>query len=607
MANNKLITYLCEKPSQAADVAKFLGLSPTDKRKNHFINEKLGIAVIHAVGHLFELEEPQVFVPELSKNWALSKLPVFPKNHQVVIKKGMEPLFNTIKGILKKSHTVVIATDADNEGELIARDIIAKTGFQGVVKRALYHATDDKSLRKAFDNLLDGKKTEKMALEADIRRRLDWIIGMNLTMAMTTVLKTNKELSKGAFPVGRVITAVGLIVYELEQRIKNFKPIKFYNVDAMCATENGEKFKARLKVPAQYCDEDGRCISAKAATSFANQLKGKTLSVASVKSEEKRETPPLPHDLSSLQIAVDKFGIDADETLQLLQGLYDKPNSVVTYPRTDCRYLPTGMLGDVKATIKHLNNLSEIKRLDFDMDRVPKSFNDKKVEIHHGIIPTLRAATLSRLTEKQLVVYLSIAIRFVMQFMNDYRYFSQQVVVQLGGVSLEAKAIQIIDRGWRSANVFEGGDKVTSGDEISVAEGDQVKVIDATVIDGITKAPSRLSTAKLVAAMEKPARYVTDEKIKALLKEGDGIGTPATRSDVIKRALMKNIIMKKGKFVAPAKLFEKHAGKFIKMNPGFTALMQKQFKRVVADEITQEAFFSSNEVFVKRMIEEWVK
>ena len=598
-----LTTYLCEKPSQAADVAAFLGLKASLKRRNHYIDPVRGIAVCHAVGHLFELAPPEHYEPKLAKSWNSANLPVIPAKFEVTLKPEMKGVFSVIQGLLNKTDVLVIATDADNEGELIARDIIFHCKYKGQLKRALYSATDDKSLKAAFDNLQPASKTEFMAKEADIRRRLDWLIGMNCTMSFTQRLKSKNELKKGAFSVGRVITALGLIVYRREMEIQNFKPTKFYTVSAICV-KGGERFNATLKMPAEYVDDNGRCLKRQTADAFAAAMKGQTFSVTQSEKQIKSVSAELPYDLAALQIDADSFGIDADETLSLLQGLYDKPLSAVTYPRTDCRFLPEGMIGDAKVIMNHLNKLDTFKKFELDFDKKAKCFNDKKVAIHHGIIPSKGGINPKKLTDKQLIIYMLIALRYVQQFMPAYRYESTKVELQRGKFLLTVSAKKVVDLGWKVAELKSEKEK-PEANLIALDKGDQAKVIDVLVEDKVTQPPSRLSSGKLIEAMEHPERFETDPDIKKLLKDGDGIGTPATRSDGIKRAFQKGLIIKSGKVAKPSRTFTKYASDFELFNPGFTAILQRTFNAVSSGKLQERELFIQNENIVRQMVEKW--
>jgi DNA topoisomerase-3 len=608
-----LTTYLCEKPSQASDLSKYLGFKGSHRKKNYYLDETRGLAVIHAVGHLFELANPEAYEPSLSKSWDLKKLPVLPANYNVALKPEMKQIFDTCKRILSKTSLVVISTDADNEGELIARDIIRFSGYKGAIKRALYSSTDKKSLDKAFNNLVDSEKTDHMAKEADLRRKVDWMVGMNLTMCMTTLLKKQGELKKGAFSVGRVITALALIVNDVELAIKSFKPKKYFTVVAKCKNSKGEIFDANLVIPDKFLDPTlGKCINKKVALAFADQVKDKKFTVSKINSVEKSQSPPLPYDLASLQIDMGKFEFEPDETLSILQGLYDSPLSSVTYPRTDCRFLPEGMFSDVKVIVNHLNNINEFKRLSMDLEVKPKSFNDNKVKVHHGIIPSLKSINMRSLSEKQTLLYLAISLRFCQQFMPKYKYLSQEVSLGFGSVKMQSKAIKVIDNGWKDADISSlnvssknnnnGPDKI-----INVDLNQEVIILSIEVKSEQTKSPSRFTPSSLVRAMEHPEKYIDDPVIKKLLKEGDGIGTSATRSDIIKRAQQKNLIIKEGKTVKPTRLFAKHSEKFEKMNPGFTALMQRNFKMVSEGDVEASIFIKQIENFIKIMIKDWVK
>ena len=611
MATTHIRTCLFEKPSQAADWARFLGFKGQDKKRGFYFNKEQGIYLVSAVGHLFELAGPEHYVPELKKSWQFKHLPVYPKTFHVSLSEDKKGIFKTIKSILAKTDELFLCTDPDNEGELIARDIVKHAGYKGVMKRVLFSATDDGSLRKAWANPVDESVTNYMAKEADLRRRLDWLVGMNLTMGMTTRLRQKGELKKGAFPVGRVITAASLIVLTNTLARRNFKPTSYFGVKLKCKKASGDEFYCTLNMPEQYLDPNsGRLLSRKVAESFAAAAVGSKMSVSSVDEKRKNVSPPLPFDLSSLQIAMDKFDIGAKETLSLLQTLYDPPLSAVTYPRTDKRHLPESMLGDAKKIVNHLNNtIPHIKSLELDLGKRPKCFNDKKVNVHHGIIPSLKSANLRKLTDKQICVYLAVALRYVAQFMGDYCFDSKAVTLRLSdAITAHCKATKVVSFGWKEAEKMITGKEGQEEEEeqyLDIEEGESVVIVDAEVIEGKTKKPDLMSEAKLVAAMEKPGIYVSDEKIKKMLIESDGIGTAATRSDTIDRAIKKSLIRKVGKGLEATKMFEMNANYFKNMDAGFTALLQRAVKSATNGDSAEESVLEQHQRFITKTLEGW--
>ncbi len=604
--SKQLTTYLCEKPSQASELASFLGLKASHKRRNHYIDSSKGIAVCHAVGHLFELAPPEFYEPKLAKSWRSAPLPIIPEKFEVQLKDEMKGVFSVIQGLLKKTTLLVIATDADNEGELIARDIISHAKYKGQLKRALYSSTDTKALQTAFSNLKPASETAFMAKEADIRRKLDWVTGMNGTMAFTNYLKDKKALSKGAFSVGRVISALGMIVNNRELEIKNFVKQKYYPVTAICQY-NGHKFAAKLKVPAEFADADGRCTNRQKAEALCGAIKGKKFRVTKSEKTVKNKGAELPYDLASLQIDADRFGIESDETLSLLQTLYDKPLSAVTYPRTDCRYLPEGMWEDAKPIINHLNKIDVIKTFSLNFDKAPKAFNNKKVAIHHGIIPSKKPVNTAKLTDKQLVIYLLISLRYAQQFMKPYSYESLSVEMQAGKLTLSLSGTRLLDKGWKKAMLEGGGkeDEDQTQELINIDIGAEPTVIDTLLEDKTTSPPSRLTSGKLIEAMEHPERFELDPEVKKVLAEGDGIGTPATRSDAIKKAFKKGLIVKHGRFAKPSKILSAHAGQLDYFTPGYTALLQRTLNAVAQGKVEERALFTQNENLVRRMVQKW--
>lgn len=598
--------YLCEKPSQGEDVAKFLGMSPVHKKQGYYQNGD--VAVTWARGHLFKLQPPEHYMPELKKKWAFDKLPVVPEEYKYALDVKAKAQWRVIKGLLKKAKEVYIATDPDPEGECIARNILKFASYKGDVFRVLYGSTDKKTLTKAFSNPLPSRETEWMYHSAQARAMADWVVGMNLTMAMTLVVQKLESSGgfKKAFPVGRVKTPAAMLVYLREQAIKNFKPVKYYEVEVDVYTQGGEQFTVSWEIPERGL-VDGRLLERSYAEKAVEYIKTQKIGVIdSLTKEDKSQQPPLPYELTSLQSACEKYNISPDEALEIAQSLYDKPNSATTYPRTDTAYLTSGLAEDITETVTHLVKLDAFSPLSdkLDLKRRTKAWNDKKVKVHYGIIPTVTALNFSRLTDKQKAVYLMVAKRYLVQFLPDYVYESTNVGIKFGNVACKATCNIPKSMGWRS--IEEAEDEDDSPELPALNRGLKVGVKEARVVEKTTRKPSRYTQSSLAKAMVNISSEVEDTDLKKLLSDKDGIGTVATRPAIIKDLIKSGLLMEEKRKLKPSRWFEKymvHVPKQMK-EPANSALWERGFQAIKEGQITTDKFVEFQAKFVRGAVSE---
>lgn len=586
--------YLCEKPSQGSDVAKFLGMTPVHKKNGFF--EKDGVVVTWAVGHLFKLAPPEKYAPELAGKWSFDSLPIFPERFEYVLGDKAGPQYKVIKGLLQKAKEVYIATDPDPEGEKIARNILRFAGYKGVLKRVLYSATDKKTLTAAFAKPIDATQTEWMHTVATARSEADWIVGMNLTIAMTLCVQkletSSRERSKKAFPIGRVKWPACMLVLLREQKIRQFKPVTYYEIEVDLQTESGAPITLNLQLPERMLT-DGKLLNRDAANKAVQYIKQIGSGVVSnVTSEVKKKSPPLPYELSSLQTAADKYGIAIDDAADTAQSLYASPLSVQTYPRTEIPYLPEGLLEDVEQTVVHLVRLEPFRNLNLDLKKRTSAWNDKKVKVHHGIIPNTKECDFQRLTPMQQRIYLLVAARYLAQFMPDYEYNHASIVVTLGNVQLTGTANTPLKAGWKSIDSDGDDNAAESAKFPQLTQGDRLKVVEARVLEKTTRKPSRYTTASLAAAMSNIAAEVEDPKMRSALEESSGIGTTATRPSIIKESINAGLLGVEGKFLAPGSRLEQFY-RLVPENlqkPENTALWEQAFNAIRDGKISTKQF-----------------
>lgn len=599
--------YLCEKPSQGEDVAKFLGMSPVHKKQGYYQNGD--IAVTWARGHLFKLQPPEFYDSELKKSWSFSQLPILPDEYKYTLDVKAKAQWKAIKGLLKKAKEVYIATDPDPEGECIARNILKFAAFKGDVFRVLYGATDKKTLTKAFANPLPSWETEWMWHTALARGISDWVVGMNLTRAMTLVvqkLETSGGFKK-AFPVGRVKTPTAMLVYLREQAIKSFKPVKYYEVEIDLYNQNKDEFTVKWDIPERALS-DGKLLERAYAEKAVEYILAQKLGqIDDLIVEDKSKGAPLPYELTSLQTACEKFDISPDETLEIAQSLYDKPHSATTYPRTDTEYLTSGLADDIGDTVGHLIKHDSFSSLanKLDLKKRTKAWNDKKVKVHYGIIPTTAELDVARLTSKQKAVYLLISQRYLIQFMDDYVYESTNVCVKIGNIIGKTTCNIPKSLGWRSVEDFS--DRNDDDVELpALLKGQKLGIKNARIIEKTTRKPSRYSQASLAKGMRDVSSEVEDPKLRKLLNDKDGIGTVATRPTAIKELINSGLLVEEKRKLKPSRWFEKymvHIPNQMK-EPANTALWERGFVAIKDGQITSDKFVEFQEKFVKSAVEE---
>lgn len=408
--------YICEKPSQAKDLGRVLGV--TGKEDGCF---KQGNRVVTwAFGHLIEQLMPDEY-DEKYKSWRMDALPILPEQWKSKVKQSARKQFNVIKPLVKQASTVYIATDLDREGEAIARNILQECRYRGEVKRVGLIALDDDSIRKALANIRPGDETIPLYHASLARSRADWLIGMNMSRLYTKLAE--KVGYREALHVGRVITPTVALVCKRDNEIAAFKPSPFYVLTASVQVQQGA-FTAKWTAPEEIADDQGRCLNKAFAEQVAQQVKGKQGVIQRAETKRGKESSPLPFCITSLQqYASRRWGYTAQEVLDGAQSLYEQ--KATTYPRTDSRYLPEAQREDI-ATILQSLVLSDqgISGLvaGADATRKSRAFNDAKVTAHHAIIPTRVRADTSKMSPLQFNLYDAIRRHYIAQFYAPFEF-----------------------------------------------------------------------------------------------------------------------------------------------------------------------------------------
>lgn len=598
--------FICEKPSQARDIGKVLGAS----RKGDGCLHGDGVIVTWAFGHLLEQAPPEAYDPAL-KRWSLDTLPIKPTHWKNTIRKDSAKQFKVIKALLKQCDEVVLSTDSDREGETIGRELLEECQYRGRVSRLWLSALDGESIRKGLANLKPGDSTWSLYQAGLGRSRADWLIGMNLSRAFTVLAQ--QQGHEGVLSVGRVQTPTLALVVRRDQEIAGFVPKPYWNVEAQLeAASTGSRFQAKW-VPSvdAWIDEEGRCIDQSAAHDVAARGRGGRARVNKVETTRKRVNQPLVMDLSALQkICSKRFGLGVKQVLDLAQSLYEK-HKATTYPRTDCQYLPISQLGEVNSVVTALLQSEQalapvIERLDLSMQS--QVWNDSKITAHHGIIPTTAPCKIDQMSENEYRVYDVIRRYFLAQFMPAHEYDQTKVWLDIEGEKFAASGRQVKVEGWKSLFAKEASpDDEEAPDARALpplSEGVFCEVTELTVKDRETQPPKHYSQGDLIDAMKNPKALVSDPRLLARLKDNAGIGTNATRADVIETLLKRGFIRKQRRVLISTPLGQGLIAALPAQisNPGMTALWEQALDQVAEGAMTLDDFMSRQNVLLDKLI-----
>ncbi|MDF3172065.1 DNA topoisomerase III [Pseudomonas sp. ER28] len=593
--------FICEKPSQARDIARVLQAS----NRGDGCLKGQNITVTWCVGHLLETAPPEAYGDY--KRWSLDDLPIIPRCWQVVAKPKVASQLKVISHLLRTCSEVVIATDADREGEMIAREILERCQYHGPILRLWLSALDEASIRRALSALRPGEQTLPLYHCALARSRADWLVGINLSRLFT--LLGRRAGFDGLLPVGRVQTPTLRLVVERDRAIASFVPQPFWTVDAHLE-QDGIRFHARWQLQTEDSDPVGRCIDETAAQQAVRRLThAGSAQVDSVEVERVREGPPLPFDLGTLQeICSAKLGLGAQETLATAQALYET-HKATTYPRSDCGYLPDSMLDEVPRVLQALAaaapSLGAVLK-EVDPCRRSRAWNSSKITAHHGIIPTAVTLDLAQLSERERSVYTLIRARYLAQFMPEHEYLKTQALLHSQTDQLVARGKQILVRGWRAViNEADGNEPAEQAQRLpTLRESATVALIDATLNAQRTQPPKAYTEGTLVKAMKTIANQVAEPRLKQKLKESRGLGTEATRAAIIQGLIDHGYLTKKKRSLtasaAAHTLIEAVPPEVA--DPVMTALWEQALDRIESGQLSVETFLAKQAEWLTRLV-----
>ena len=539
---------IAEKPSVGRDIARVLGCR---QGGNGYLEGK-DYVVTWALGHLVELADPESY-GEQWKEWKMETLPMLPEHLEIQVIKKTGHQYQTVKKQMyrKDIGQIIIATDAGREGELVARWIIKKSGVRKPMKRLWISSVTDKAIREGFSKLRDAREYQKLFEAAVARAEADWMVGLNATRALT--VKHNAQLS-----CGRVQTPTLAIIAKREAQIKVFQPKEYYGLKI-----KGENvfwtWKSSQNSNSTFRREDVERALEHAANS--------TAVVEEVKKKQQKSYAPQLYDLTSLQQDANRmFGFSAKQTLDFMQNLYER-HKVVTYPRTDSRYLTADIVETIPERLRACRNGAYAQicgKLLKSAIKANKSFvDDKKVSDHHAIIPTEQGVDWKNLEYGERKIYELVVSRFLAVLLPPCEYQQTEVSAVCQGERFSLKGRVLRQPGWQEIKTIqkEAGFSEDSEEEDEFENGDmgipdffkgqKILFTDGKITQGKTKPPAPFTEATLLAAMENPVKYMdtTDKKLKQTLGETGGLGTVATRADIIEKLLHSFMIEKREQYI----------------------------------------------------------
>lgn len=592
---------IAEKPSVARDIARVLHCS----QKGNGCLEGKEYVVTWALGHLVTLADPEEYDKKYMK-WEMNTLPMMPEHMKLVVIRQTAKQYNAVKTQLfrKDVGDIIIATDAGREGELVARWILDKSGSRKPIRRLWISSVTDKAIRDGFQNLKDGREYNDLYRAAAARAEADWLVGMNGTRAMTC--KYNAQLS-----CGRVQTPTLAIIAMREEEIRHFQPKEYYGI-----TVNAGEILWTWK---DQKSGSLRTFHKEKAEEIREKIKDGALTIISVTKKPKKTQAPGLYDLTTLQReANQKYGFSAKETLNIMQRLYEN-HKVLTYPRTDSRYIGKDVVPTIKERLKACGT-GPYRKLAGALLNKPIQANgsfvdDKKVSDHHAIIPTEQFVQLDHMTNEERKIYDMVVRRFLSVLYPAFEYEQTAMEAEAFGYVFAASGKTVKNSGWKE--VYEGdyreeedeNEQEMKDQSLPVyKEGEKLKILDIRLKEGKTKPPARFTEATLLAAMENPVKYLStgDRQAAKTLGETGGLGTVATRADIIEKLFNSFMMEKKGNDIhltSKAKQLLELVPEDLK-KPELTADWEKKLSDIAKGKLRQDTFLKEIRDYTCEIVDE---
>ena len=546
---------IAEKPSLGRAIADVL--PRPHKRQDGYIETASGDVVTWCIGHLLEQVEPENYDPAY-KQWRFEHLPIVPQQWQLQPRKNTRSQLSVIRKLLKTADVIVHAGDPDREGQLLVDEVLDYLKLSQTrkksVRRLLVNDLNSSAVKKAIDRMQSNSDFVPLSVSAPGALSCRLALWHQFNPCLYRPWK--KAGYGGLLSVGRVQTPILGLVVRRDEEIANFQPKPYFEVFALLVTDQGESFKARWQ-PSEACqpwmDDEGRVLDRRLADNVVGRIQGKQGEVSKLDKKPGKESPPLPYSLSALQIdAAKQLRMSAKEVLDVCQKLYEQ--KLVTYPRSDCRYLPVEHFREAPEVLGAIRSNDENLTQAVDgalPDRKSKAWNDSKVGAHHAIIPTTRRTDIYKMGDRERKLYSLIARQYVAQFYPDHRFLARKVSVIIEGGLFTASSREVQEEGWKAIfpRKSSSPDKEDSQRLPELQQGQTLLCKEAELAEKQTQPPKPFNDATLLSAMTGIARYVKDAEIRKVLKETDGLGTEATRAGIIELLFSRKYLARQGKSV----------------------------------------------------------
>ncbi|PAR37901.1 DNA topoisomerase III [Vibrio metoecus] len=603
---------IAEKPSLARAIAD--ALPKPHKKEQGCIRCANGDVVTWCIGHLLEQVEPDAY-DERYKKWNMADLPIIPQQWQLRPRKSSSQQLTVVRKLLKDANQIIHAGDPDREGQLLVDEVLdyckVPNSKKETVQRLLISDLNLSAVKRALQGLRSNREFIPLSVSALARSRADWLYGMNMSRAYTLLGK--KAGYQGVLSVGRVQTPVLGLVVRRDEEIENFVPHDYFTLDALIPYQSGAEhfdIRARWK-PSEAClpwqDEDGRVTNRKLVENVASRIAHQPATVTESEQDQTKQAAPLPYSLSALQIdAAKRYNMSAQQVLDICQSLYEK-HKLITYPRSDCRYLPKEHLAqaaDVVAAIA--NNAQEMLTAvnNANLSLRSKAWNDSKVDAHHAIIPTPKKASVNALSSYEMKVYQLIARQYLIQFYPAAVYAEAKLVFNIAGGVFIAKGRQLLSAGWKALTGHqdeqeEGVDKVPP-----LAVGTVLQCREGEIKQRQTDPPRHFTEATLLQAMTGIARFVADKELKKILRDTDGLGTEATRAGILDTLFKRGLLLRDNKLIksTPAGRGLIHALPLEATYPDMTAHWEHQLQAIAEKGQAYQPFMQTLQVRLEQLI-----
>lgn len=589
---------LAEKPSVGRDIANVL---KCNRKGNGYIEGDKYI-VTWGLGHLVTLAEPDAY-GEQYKKWSMEDLPILPEKMKLEVIKNTSKQYNSVKSLMRRKDVdeIIIATDAGREGELVARWIIDKAKVNKRIKRLWISSVTDKAIREGFNKLKDGKDYENLYHAAVARSEADWVVGINGTRALT--VKYNAQLS-----LGRVQTPTIAMIAGREEEIRRFKPVDFFGI---VLDTKGLRFTWK-----DSSSNSSRSFNGEKIEKIAKNIEGKVLEIVDIDKKAKRSYSPGLYDLTELQRDANRiFGYSAKETLSIMQRLYEN-HKILTYPRTDSKYISDDIVPTLKDRVS-ASTVGDYSRLGSKIMSKPiksnKSFVDNgKVSDHHAIIPTEERVVYSNLNDSERKIYDLVIKRFLSVLLPPYEYEQTTIDGKIDSERFTASGKRVLSLGWKEIyerDYYEEDDDEEEDQRLpKLNKGDKIKVNKVRKTLGKTSPPPPFNEGTLLQAMENPVKYMgeEDKSLKRIIGETGGIGTVATRADIIEKLFNTFLMEKQGKDI-----YVTSKGKQLldivpeeMKSPTLTAEWELKLEKIEKGKLSKEKFIAEMRDYSKEIVNE---